>query len=109
MFITSQAKGMAFVCLQAKCVGQSTSGASWRMQKHVLGENCEERTWQEEVSSEAMPCLRSPQEKKPNKLHLQVLCNATPQRGVFPEISHTQALLGALVKCFLKVLVHKNN
>jgi hypothetical protein len=30
-------------------------------------------------------------------LHLQVLCNATSQRGMFPEISHSQALLGALV------------
>jgi hypothetical protein len=28
---------------------------------------------------------------------LQVLCNATFQRGMFPEISHSQALLGALV------------
>jgi hypothetical protein len=36
-------------------------------------------------------------------LHLQVLCDASSQRGMFPEISHSQALLGA------KILVHKIN
>jgi hypothetical protein len=30
-------------------------------------------------------------------IHLQVLPSATPQRGMFREISHSQALLGALV------------
>ena len=32
-----------------------------------------------------------------NSVHLQVLLSATPQRGMFPEISHSQALLGSLV------------
>jgi hypothetical protein len=32
-FITSQAKGMAFVHLEAKHLGQSTLGASWHMKK----------------------------------------------------------------------------
>jgi hypothetical protein len=43
-----------------------------------------------------------------NCLHLQV-CNATPQRGTFPEISHSQALLGALVSVLKIILVHKIN
>jgi hypothetical protein len=42
-------------------------------------------------------------------VHLQVLPSATPQRGMFRDISHSQALLGALVKCFLKTVVHKIN
>jgi hypothetical protein len=41
-------------------------------------------------------------------LHLQV-CNATSQRGTFPEISHPQALLGALVSVLKTILVHKIN
>jgi hypothetical protein len=30
-------------------------------------------------------------------VHLQVLLSATPQGGLFPEVSHPQALLGSLV------------
>ena len=32
-----------------------------------------------------------------NSVHLQVLISATPQGGMFPEVSHPQALLGFLV------------
>ena len=32
-----------------------------------------------------------------NSVHLHVLLSATPQRGMFPEVSHPQALLGSLV------------
>ena len=32
-----------------------------------------------------------------NSVHLQVLLSATPQGGMFPEVSHPQALLGSLV------------
>jgi len=32
-----------------------------------------------------------------NSVHLQVLLSATPQGGMFPEVSHPQALLGCLV------------
>jgi len=32
-----------------------------------------------------------------NSVHLQVLLSATPQRGMFLEVSHLQALLGSLV------------
>ena len=32
-----------------------------------------------------------------NTVHLQVLLSATPQEGMFPEVSHPQALLGSLV------------
>ena len=32
-----------------------------------------------------------------NSVHLQVLLSATPQGGMFPEVSHSQALLGSLV------------
>jgi len=32
-----------------------------------------------------------------NSVHLQVLLSATPQDGMFPEVSHPQALLGSLV------------
>ncbi|PNF20244.1 hypothetical protein B7P43_G16151, partial [Cryptotermes secundus] len=39
----------------------------------------------------------------------QVLCNATSQRGMFPEISHSQALLGALVNVLQKFLFIKLN
>jgi hypothetical protein len=35
-------------------------------------------------------------------LHLDVLCNATFQRGIFPEISHSQALIGSLVSVLQK-------
>ena len=35
--------------------------------------------------------------KKRNSVHLQVLFSATPQGGMFPEVSHPQALLGTLV------------
>jgi len=31
-------------------------------------------------------------------VHLQVLLSATPQGGMFPELSHPQALLGSLVR-----------
>ena len=40
--------------------------------------------------------------KKWNSVHLQVLLNATPQGGMFPEVSHPQALLGSLVSIFWK-------
>jgi hypothetical protein len=39
--------------------------------------------------------------------NFRVMHSAAPQRGMLPEISHAQALLGALVKCFLKILVQK--
>jgi len=32
-----------------------------------------------------------------NSVHLQVLLSATPQGGMFPEVSHPQALLGSLM------------
>ena len=32
-----------------------------------------------------------------NSVHLQVLLSATPQGGMFPEVSHPQALLASLV------------
>jgi len=32
-----------------------------------------------------------------NSLHLQVLLSATPQGGMFPEVSHAEALLGSLL------------
>ena len=32
-----------------------------------------------------------------NSVHLQVLLSATPQGGMFPEVSHPQTLLGSLV------------
>ena len=32
-----------------------------------------------------------------NSVHLQVLLSATPQGGMFPDVSHPQALLGSLV------------
>ena len=32
-----------------------------------------------------------------NSVHLQVLLSATPQEGMFREVSHTQALLGSLL------------
>ena len=32
-----------------------------------------------------------------NSVHLQVLLSATPQGGMFPEVSHPQLLLGSLV------------
>ena len=35
--------------------------------------------------------------KKLNSVHLQVLLSATPQGGMFPEVSHPQALLGSLM------------
>jgi hypothetical protein len=34
-FIMSQAKGLTFVHLDAKRLGQSTLGASWRMNENV--------------------------------------------------------------------------
>ena len=37
-----------------------------------------------------------------NSVHLQVLLSATPQGGMFPEVSHPQALLGSLVSIFWK-------
>jgi hypothetical protein len=40
-------------------------------------------------------------------VHLQVLPSATPQRGMFPEISHSQALLPALVSVSYKFLFIK--
>jgi hypothetical protein len=40
--------------------------------------------------------------KKGVCLHLDILRNATFQRGIFPEISHSQALLGALVSVLQK-------
>jgi len=38
-----------------------------------------------------------PTNKECNSVHLQVLLSATPQGGMFPEVSHPQALLGFLV------------
>jgi hypothetical protein len=35
-----------------------------------------------------MPCLRSSQTKERHAAHLQVLPSATPQKGMFQEISH---------------------
>ena len=32
-----------------------------------------------------------------NSVHLQVLLSSTPQVGMFPEVSHPQALIGSLV------------
>ena len=37
-----------------------------------------------------------------NSVHLQVLHSATPQWGMFPEVSHPQALLGFLLSIFWK-------
>jgi hypothetical protein len=34
-FITSEAKGMAFICLEAKRLGESTLGESWSMNKNI--------------------------------------------------------------------------
>jgi hypothetical protein len=42
------------------------------------------------------------QEKEFDCLHLQVLCDASSRRGIFPEMSHSQALLGALVSVLQK-------
>jgi hypothetical protein len=39
---------------------------------------------------------------------LGTFASSAPKRGMFPETSHIKALLGALVKCFLTILVHKN-
>ena len=38
-----------------------------------------------------------------NSVHLQVLLSATPQRGMFPEVSHPQALLGSLMSISWKL------
>jgi hypothetical protein len=47
-------------------------------------------------------CVCTVHKNRTMTLHLQVLCNATSQRGLFPEISHSQALLGALVSVLQK-------
>ena len=41
--------------------------------------------------------------------HLQVLLSATPQGGMFPEVSHPQALLGSLVSISWKFQFTKNS
>jgi hypothetical protein len=41
--------------------------------------------------------LLPPTKKERNTVHLQVLLSAAPQEGMFPEVSHPQALLGSLM------------
>jgi hypothetical protein len=43
------------------------------------------------------PCRVRTVHKNGVWLHLDFVCNANFQRGIFPEISHSQALLGGLV------------
>jgi len=67
------------------------------MRKHVL-----EKTDGSERGKRKYPARRchvcaAHKKKKRNSVHLQVLLSATPQRGMFPEVSHPPALLGSLV------------
>jgi hypothetical protein len=61
---------------------------------------------EDEISAELLPDTLSDvpedadsdsEKKKRNSVHLQVLLSATPQGGMFPEVSHPPALLGSLV------------
>jgi hypothetical protein len=92
---------------QASC-GPLWATFGWFPETHPL-ENCEKWPWHEEVSLQAMPCLRSSKEKEWNQLHLQVLHSATPQRGKFRRDITASSITRSLGKCFLKILVHKSN
>jgi hypothetical protein len=69
------------------------------MQKHVLA-----KIVKREYGKNKYPIRQcrvcSVHKRRRHVVHLQVLPSATPQRGMFREISHFEALLGALV--FLK-------
>ena len=66
------------------------------IRKHVLEKTVgSERGKRKYPAGGAMFVL--PTNKEVNSVHLQVLLTATPQWGMFPEVSHPKALLGSLV------------
>jgi len=66
------------------------------MRKHVL-----QKTVGSKRGKRKYPARRchvcAAHKKRSETLHLQVLLSATPQGGMFSEVSHPQALLGSLV------------
>ena len=67
------------------------------MLKHVLEKIVGSEWGKRKYPARRCHVCAAHKQRSETRVHLQVLLSATPQGGMFPEVSHPQALLGSLV------------